>query len=77
VTNLGDGYRGYIHPEQVQLRGAEFEIRATEEYFEIGWKKRPPERWKMSELPTDKLIVFDGTSVVYEDLTKSAGDADA
>jgi len=63
-----DPFRGFIDPKVIMLRGQYFEVRLSEEMFEIGWKNQPPMRWDMADLPTDRLIVFNGRTVEYQPL---------
>jgi hypothetical protein len=68
-----DPFRGYIDPKQILLRGDTFEIRITRELFEVGYRDQPPMRWAMDDLPTDKMVVFNGRTVEYVALEPDKG----
>lgn len=60
-------FRGYLEEDTVVLRGDRFEVRLTPEMFEVGYKMRAPQRWKLAALPKGKVAVFDGFDLVTRD----------
>lgn len=59
-------FHGVIHPDQVSLRGNEFEVRITAEMFEVGYPDLPPQRWRLADMPEGKKAIFDGQTMRFE-----------
>jgi hypothetical protein len=57
---------GYLEDDMVLLRGDDFEIRITEEVFQVGYKNSPPKQWETAKMPKGMLAVFDGFDLRYE-----------
>ena len=60
-------FRGVLEEDQVLLRGDRFEIRITEDRFEVGYKDSPPQSWATETMPKGKIGVFDGRDLEFRD----------
>jgi hypothetical protein len=69
-------FHGVLEEGTLLLRGDAFEIRLTEDRFEVGHKQGAPQRWALASLPKDKIAVYDGFDLTMRDATTkdSAGE---
>ena len=59
-------FRGELEQDQVLLRGDRFEIRITQDRFQVGYPDRPPQSWAVRAMPKGKIGVFDGRDLVFK-----------
>ncbi len=59
-------FRGVLEGDQVLLRGDRFEIRITQDRFEVGYKDRPAQSWAIETMPQGKIGVFDGRDLEFK-----------
>ncbi len=60
-------FRGVLDEDRVLLRGDRFEIRITEQRFEVGYKDQAPQSWSVDAMPKGKVGVFDGRDLTFRD----------
>ena len=59
-------FRGVLEEDQVLLRGDRFEVRITQDRFEVGYKDRPAQSWAIKTMPKGKIGVFDGRDLEFK-----------
>lgn len=60
-------FRGVLDEDKVLLRGDRFEVRITEQLFEVGYRDQAPQSWSVDAMPKGKVGLFDGRDLTFRD----------